>query len=115
MGDVRISTYPEGNDDVAGVKDSHCSVGSTAANGNVPLPFLILSHLLYESRSPHIQLQGLGIEFQPISELTDGICHNTPVQQEANVPWEMACKPASMTGMADTEAGCALLTWFIGG
>lgn len=52
--DIGISRQSKGNDDVGGVKDSHCSVGSTATNGNVPLLFLILSHLLYESGSPDI-------------------------------------------------------------
>lgn len=112
MGDVGIYSLPRGHDNVGGVKDSHCSVGSTATNDNVPLPFLPLSHLLYKSRSPDIQLQGLGIEFQPISKLGDGIGHNTPIEQEANVPWELAYKPASMTGMANTEDGCALFTRF---
>ena len=112
MGDVGISRQSKGNDDMGRVKDSYCSVGSTATNGNVPLSFLILPYLLYESGSPDVQLQRLGVEFQPISKLAGNINHNAHVQEEANAPWEPVYTRASMTGMAGTEARCALFTPF---
>ena len=74
--DVRFYGQPARNDDVGGVKDSHCSVGSTAANCDVPLSLVILAHLLYKSGSPDIQLQRFGIELQPLGKLTDGISRN---------------------------------------
>ena len=51
---IGISRQPKGDNDVGGLKDSYSSVGSTATNSNIPLPLLILSHLLYESGSPNI-------------------------------------------------------------
>ena len=112
VGDIGISRQPKSNDDVGRVKDSHCSVGSTATNGNVPLSFLILPYLLYESGSPDVQLQRLGVEFQPISKLAGNIYHNEHVREEINTPWEPVYTWASMTGMAGTEARCALFTPF---
>ena len=93
---------------MGGVKDPHYSVGSAATDGDIPLPSLILPHLLHESRSPDIQLQRLGVELQPIGKLTNGVGHDAHIQQEANAPWALVYKPASMTGMASTEARCAL-------
>jgi hypothetical protein len=82
VGNVGFSRQPKGNDDVGGVKDSHCSIGSTTTDGNVPLPFLILPHLFDENGSPDVQLQRLGIEFQPISKLKDDIGHNPTIDKK---------------------------------
>ena len=82
--DVGISRESSRDDNVSRVKDSYCSVGSTATYGDVPLPFLILAHLLHKSGSPYVQLQRLSVEFQPFTELTDGIGHqeHNPVTTE---------------------------------
>jgi hypothetical protein len=94
------------------VKNPHCSVWSTATNGDVPLSFLILTDLLYESGSPDIQLQRLSVALQPVGKLLNGIGHNVRTQQQQNTPWEMVYKPANMTGTASTEARYALFIQF---
>ena len=111
--DIGVSDLPSRDDDMRRVKDPHCSIGPTTANGDIPLPFLILTHLLYESGSPYIQLQCLDVEFQPFGKLAEGIQRSYgSLRRRRNLPWELVNKPANMTGMASTEARCALFIRF---
>jgi len=67
---VGVSDLPGRNDDVCGVKDPRGPIRSAATDSDVPLPLLTLADLLHKSRSPYIQFQRLGVEFQPFTKLT---------------------------------------------